>query len=146
MAAPDRLISEWIDIAASYLRTSNWIAAGQASGPLNGSVQSASNAILTFATQALPAIGSGTPSGAQYRLTEDVALMNFATVPGTTVQLVIPAPKAGIFGTGSTIVDPSGMLASAIITQAIGVLADLAGNAVTAYVSGSKGSRRTEQL
>jgi hypothetical protein len=142
---PDRLINEWADIGNNFLRCASWIAPGQASGPLNGSMQAASNAILTYATQGLPAIGSGTPAGAQFRLTQDVALFNFQTIPGTTVQLVVPAPLLAVFGANSTVVDPTAALSAAIIAQALGVLSDINGNPATAYAGGSKGSRRTEQ-
>jgi len=142
---PDRLILEWLDNSQGFLRSSNWIVAGGASGPLNASLQAAANPILTYATQALPAIGAGTPGTTQYHLCQDVALLNFATIPGTSVQLVLPGPLAAVFGANSTVVDPTNALVAAIITQAIGTLADIAGNAVTAYISGSKSSRRTEQ-
>lgn len=144
--APDRLINEYTDNSGGYLRTSNWIAAGMASGPLNASIQAAINAAFLYSTQGLPFIGTSTPGITQYHLCQDVALLNFATIPGTSLQLALPGPLVALFGPNSTVVDPTNPLVAAIIAQAIGVLADPAGNPVTAYISGSKASRRTEQL
>lgn len=146
MANPERLINEYTDVQAAYLRTSNWLVAGSASGPLNGTIQAAMNAAFLFSTQGLPFIGTTTPVAGQYQSVQDVALLNFQTVPGTSVQLAIPAPQNAIFGANSTVVDPTNALVLAIIAQALGVLADVAGNPATAFISGSKSSRRTEQL
>src|SRR5207237_1255233 len=123
-----------------------WIQAGSASGPVAADLQAMSNAELRFVTQALPAIGAVTPSGGTYSLAQDVALFNFATVPGQSLQLIVPAPLQAIFGANSTIVDPTNALVLALIADVVGTMTDEAGNLVTAYKSGSKGSRRTEQL
>lgn len=146
MAAPDRGIFEWVDVAAGFLRASSWVAVGGATGPLEVALQNASNAELEYVTIATPTIGATTPTGAQYRLTQDVALLNFATVPGTSIQVTIPAPIAAVFGANSTVVDPTNALVLAVIAGVLGVLTDVAGNPATAYIGGSKASRRTEQL
>lgn len=143
---PDRLILEWTDVAAMFLRSSNWIVAGAASGPIVAQMQAISNGAWLYATQGLPAIGVATPVAGQYQLVQDVALLNFATVPGTTVQLVVPAPLNTVFGPNSTIVDITDPGVAALVAQVVGVLADSNGNAVTAFVSGSKASRRVEQI
>lgn len=146
MAAPERLINEYTDVQSGYIRTSNWISAGSSSGPLNAAIQAAMNGAILFSTQGLPYVGSSTPVGGQYQSVQDVALFAFATVPGTTVQLVVPTPINAMFGANSTIIDPTNALAAAIIAQALLILTDAGGNAATAYAGGSKASRRTEQL
>lgn len=145
-SAPDRWIMEYADVASGYLRTSNWLVAGLSPAALLPVIAAAQNAAMLFSTSALPVVGTGVPVGGQYHLCQDVALLNFATVPGTSVQLAIPGPMNAVFGVGSTVVDSTNPLVAAIIAAAIGLLADQAGNGVTAYISGSKASRRTEQL
>lgn len=143
---PDRLILEWIDISNAFLRSGSWVKSGVSAVALASAMQNASNAILTYETQGAPIIGAGTPAGAQYQLAQDAAVLNFQTIPGTTVQLLVPAPLAVVFGPNSTIVDVTNGLVSSIISNAIGTLADAGNNAATAYAGGSKVSRRTEQL
>jgi hypothetical protein len=146
MAAPDRGILEWLDVAGGFLRAASWVAVAGPTGPLEVALQNASHAELLYVTIAAPTIGASAPVGGQYHLTQDVALLNFATIPGTSIQVTIPAPVAAVFGANSTVVDPTNPLVAAVIAAAIGVLTDAAGNPVTAYVGGSKASRRTEQL
>lgn len=143
---PDRVIWEWIDVGSNFLRASNWIRSGGVSGPIAFQLQALSNAELEFVTQSLPALGTVTPSGGQFRLTQDVALLNFQTIPGTSIQIAIPAPLLSVFGPNSTVVDPTNPGVIALITQVINAASDQAGNPVTAYIGGSKASRRTEQL
>jgi rRNA processing protein Gar1 len=50
-----------------------------------------------------------------------------------------------VFGPTSNVVDPLAPLTAALITAVIGTLTDVVGNVATAYVSGVKSSRRTEQ-
>lgn len=143
---PDRGIFEWLDISGGFLRTSSWVLPAGSTGALEVALQNASNAELEYVTIAAPTVGATSPSGAQYRLCQDVALLNFATIPGTSIQVCIPAPQGALFGANSTVVDPTNPLVAAVIAGTIGVLADQAGNVVTAYISGSKSSRRTEQI
>jgi hypothetical protein len=146
MPAPERVIYEYEDVGGGFLRTSGWIGAGLSSGPLTSALQAGSNSNLLFVTQALPAIGTTTPLGAQYRLCQDVALFNFQTVAGTSIQIALPAPLLALFGANSTVVDATNALSASIIAAAIGTLADNAGNLATAFAGGSKSSRRTEQV
>lgn len=143
---PDRAIWEWTDVAAGFLRASNWFLPAGSSGALEVALQNASNAELLYATIAAPTVGAFTPVGGQYSLCQDVALFNFATVPGVSIQLVVPGPRNSLFGANSTVVDSTNALAAAIIAAAIGNLTDPAGNVATAFISGSKSSRRTEQI
>lgn len=137
---------EYADVASGYLRTSNWLFNGLSPAPLLPLIAALQNAAMLFSTSALPVIGTATPVGGQYHLCQDVALLNFATVPGTSIQLAIPGPVNSVFGANSTVVDSTNPAVAALIAAVIGLVADPAGNAVTAYISGSKGSRRTEQL
>lgn len=146
LPAPDRAIWEWIDQAQGFLRASNWVAVGASTGALEVAMQNASNAELLYVTIAAPTIGATTPGTAQYHLVTDLAIFNFATALPSTFSLVIAGPAAALFGANSTIVDPLAPLSAAIIAAAIGVLTDAGGNVATAFVSGSKASRRTEQV
>lgn len=143
---PDRAIWEWVDVSGSFLRAADWVDPAAGTGPLEVAMQNASNAELLYATIAAPTIGAFTPVGGQYHLVQDVALFNFATIPGVSVQLAIPGPINSVFGVNSTVVDPTAPLSAAIIAAVIGVLTDINGNPVTAYISGSKASRRVEQI
>lgn len=143
---PDRGILEWIDIAGGFLRTSVWVDPGGSTGALEVALQDASNAELLYVTIAAPTVGATSPTGGQYHLCQDVALLNFATIPGTTIQVVVAGPKETVFGPNSTVVDATDPDVAAIIAGVVGVLADASGNVVTAFVSGSKSSRRVEQV
>jgi hypothetical protein len=104
------------------------------------------NGAYLYVTSALPTIGTATPVAGQWDLTQDVALFNFQTIPGVTVQLAVPTPKLALFGANSTVIDPTAPLSAAIIAAAIGLLADAGGNAATAYAGGSKSQRTREQI
>ncbi len=145
MPAPDRVIWEWIDDAGGFLRASNWCVRPAAIAGVDGQLQLNSNAALQMATAGTPLISSFTPIGVQYHLVTDLAQLLFATVPGTTIQVVVPGPLVTTFGPSSNVVNPLDPNVAALIASVVGVLTDNIGNPVTAYVSGVKSSRRTEQ-
>lgn len=145
LAVVDRVIWEWVDDAGGFLRSSNWINAAANLAVVDAPLQLASNAQLAFATAATPAISPFAPTAAQYHLVTDLAVLVFATVPGTTIQVVVPGPLATTFGPSSNVVNPLDPTTAALIAAVIGTLADNLGNVATAYVSGIKSSRRTEQ-
>lgn len=143
---PDRAFNEYVDQGGNFLRASNWVAAGSSLVALYAAIQNASNANLLYATSGAPIVGTLTPASALYPLVTDLALFNFQTVPGSGCQLVVPAPLASLFGPTSTVVDPTATLSAAVIAACIGLLTDVVGNPVTAFISGSKTSRRVEQV
>lgn len=145
MPAPDRVIWEWIDDAGGFLRASNWCVRPAAVNGVFTELQLNSNAATEFATAATPLVGTFTPTGAQYHLVTDLALLLFQTVPGTTLRVVVPGPLATTFGPDSNVVNPLDPNVAALIAAVIGVLTDAGGNPATAYISGIKASRRTEQ-
>ena len=142
---PDRAIWEWVDANGGFLRASDWVAPTASTGALEVAMQNASNAELLYATIAAPTVGAAAPGTNQYWLVTDIAVLNFATLPGLGFQLVIPGPNNSMFGPTSTVIDPTAPLTAALISAVIGVLADQYGNVATAYISGSKASRRVEQ-
>lgn len=146
MAAPDRAFNEYTDIAGNFLRASNWVVAGGSLLSLYAAIQNACNANLLYATSGTPIVGSFGPADADYPLAADLATLNFQTIPGSGCQLVVPAPAIAMFGPTNTVVDPTAPLTAAIIAAVTGLLTDVAGNPVTAFISGSKASRRVEQL
>jgi len=141
-----RFIAEWIDKAAGFIRSANWVFAAGGLGAYEAAIQACSNGVLQFATNGIPTVSAASPTTGQYDLLSDLAVLVFATVPGSTVVVTIPAPLASIFGPSSNVVDPTNPLVATLIAATIGTLGDAAGNAVTAYVSGTKVSRRTEQV
>lgn len=141
----DRVFWEWVDDAGGFLRASNWINAAANMPTVDAPLQLNSNAQLAFATAGTPAVSPFAPTAAQYHLVTDVAVLVFATIPGTTIQVVIPGPLATTYGPSSNVVDPTNVNVASLIAAVIGTLTDPAGNAATAYVSGVKSSRRTEQ-
>lgn len=144
MPAPNRAFWEWQDDAGGFLRASNWIAAGSIAA-IDVPLQACSNAQLLYATEGMANVSPFAPVAAQYHLVTDIAVLVFATIPGTTVTIVIPGPLATTFGPSSNVVDPTDPNVAALILAVIGNVADLSGNVVTAYVSGVKSSRRVEQ-
>lgn len=140
----NRLILEYQDLAGGFFRTANWYGALASPAALEAALQSATNANLLFATGGPVQVGATTPNGNQYFLTTDLAVLNFQTAAGGRVQIALPAPKASIFDPSGNTVDPANALVAAIIADAVGVLADSAGNPVTAYATGVRSSRRTE--
>lgn len=145
MPLADRIILEWLDYAAGFLRSGSWLLPAGLSGPLFAAMQAASNANLAIATRGVPAIGTVTPTDTLYGSVQDVAQFVFVTGALNQVPLVLPAPVASVFGAGGQTVDPTDPFAAAVIAAAIGNLSDVGGNAVTAFVSGAKSSRRKEQ-
>lgn len=143
---PDRAFHEWSDIGSNFLRASNWIAAGGSLVALYAALQNASNANLLYETSGAPIVGTVAPTDALFPLVQDLALFNFQTVPGSRCQLVVPAPLAALFGPSGDVVDPSAVPSAAIIAAAVGLLTDVVGNPAVAFISGSKSSRRTEQV
>jgi hypothetical protein len=137
---------EYTDIAAGFLRSTNWIYSAGGLGALEAAIQAATNSNLMFATFGLPTVGTTTPSDSDYPLVNDLALFNFQTTPGSGVQLTIPAPRISMFGPQLTVIDPTATLSAAVIAAVIGTLGDAAGNPVTAFISGSKSSRKVDQV
>lgn len=146
MPPADRLINEYLDFASKYLRTGNWLNPASSAAALSAAIQAATNANLYLATRGRPVVGTTTPSDALYGPVQDMMNMVFVTAIPTQVQLSIPAPVAAVFGAGGQTVDPTNALVAAIISAAVGTLTDINGNPVTAFVSGVKSSRRTEQF
>jgi hypothetical protein len=143
---PDRAFHEWSDIAANFLRASNWIVPGGSLVALYAALQNASNANLLYETSGAPIVGTVSPTDAAYPLVQDLAIFNFQTVPGSRCQLVVPSPVAAMFAPTGDVVDPVQAQAAAVIAAAVGLLSDVVGNPAVAFISGSKGSRRTEQV
>lgn len=142
---PDRVIWEWTDAAGGFVRASNFINSAANLATVDVPLQAASNAQLSFATAATPAISPFAPTVAQYHLVTDIANLVFQTVAGVSIQVVVPGPLAATFGPSSNVVDPTNPTVAALIAAVIGTLSDTAGNVATAYLTGVKSSRRTEQ-
>lgn len=144
--ATDRIVNEWIDGAGGFLRTAGWIDSTVSSGPLLTAMQAASNAELLYSEQGLPRTATASPNpGVTWWLCTDTAIFTFICLDLTNVGLIIPGPDSSMFLPGSLVIDPASTLAAAIIAQAIGVVLNPVGSPVTAFVSGVKSSRRTEQ-
>jgi|SRR5215472_5775692 len=140
-----RLIDEWLDQSGGFIRAASWVFAPAGLAAYEAAIQACSNAVLQFSTNGIPTISGATPATGQYDLVQDLAVLIFATVPGATVRVTIPAPLATNFGPSSNVVDPTDPNVAALIAAVIGTLGDVNGNVVTAYVSGIKVSRRAEQ-
>jgi hypothetical protein len=140
-----RAIWEWIDVSGGFLRASNWYDDTVGIASLEAAIQVCSNANLQYVTGAVPEIGVVTPSGALYPLVQDCAQILLATVMGTTVRIIIPAPIASIFGPDGNTVDSTNLDVLDVITAATGHVTDTAGNHVTAYTSGVRVQRRRDQ-
>lgn len=140
-----RLIDEWIDQAGGYVRAASWVFAPVGLATYEAAIQACSNGVLQFSTNGIPTISAAAPVAGQYDLVQDLAVLVFATIPGSTIRVTIPAPQAGIFGPSSNVVNPAHPAVAALIAAVIGTLGDAGGNAATAYVSGIKVSRRAEQ-
>jgi len=140
-----RIIQEWQDAAGGFLRSANWYDDTVGAGGYEAAVQAASIANLQYATGAVPQVGVVTPGTTQYFLCTDTAVLTFQTSPGSSLQVIVPAPDATIFGPDGNTVDPTNATVISLIASVVGVLMDVGGNLATAYKSGVKSSRRTEQ-
>lgn len=69
----------------------------------------------------------------------DLARLTFVDAGGSQVALALPAPSANIFLADTVTVDPSAI--ADLITACIGTLISSAGNAVTAYLAGTRNQR-----
>jgi len=140
-----RYIAEWVDNAGGFIRQGGWVFAPAGLGVYEAALQACANPDLQYFTNGIPTISVAAPGTGAYDLVNDTAVLVFATIPGVTIRVIVPGPISTIFGPSSNVVDPTNPLVAALIAATIGTLADSGGNVVTAYVSGVKGSRRTEQ-
>jgi len=96
-----------------------------------------SNADIALDSEAqLFANPSPSPVNATYPSVSDYARLLFQTTAGTLVQVTIPAPQSSMFLADQFTVDSAsvaGLLAALIL-----VGTDLAGNAITSYVGGTR--------
>ena len=143
--ATELSVAEWVDALTGYLRLASWVDSGGNPAALQAALQSCSNAELQYATTAVPFIGGLAPVDASYPSVFDVAVLNFQTVPGGALQVVVPAPLRSMFMADGLTVDPTAAVTAALITAVIGTASDAAGNLATAYISGVKSSRRKDQ-
>lgn len=142
-----KVVNEWIDAAGGFLRSSNWADdGGPGTGPLLAELQAISNAQLASSVQSAPrAPTTSAVAGVTWWLCTDTVVLAFACADGTNVAVTVPAPDESIFLPGRQVVDPANADIVAIAAAAVGVLTNPAGSAVTAFVSGVRSSRRTEQ-
>jgi len=140
-----RVINEYTDIGANYLRTANWVALPGGLAALATAIQAATNSNLLYITQGTPIVGTTTPTDALYPLATDTALFNFTTAGGAGVRLSIPAPIASMFTPygGINASDPT---AAAVIAAVLACLGDNLGNVATIFQGGSKSRRSAEQI
>jgi len=142
---PDQQVAAWVDQAAGFLRSSNWVVPGGPPATWDLITQAMSNANLATLLAGTPSI-SVTPAGsAQYALCTTTAVLNFITAVPSGVQVTIPAPIAAMFAADGVTVDPTNAVVAAYIAAAVGYLCDSNGNAVVAYTTGVKSSRKVEQ-
>jgi len=144
MAAPDRLVSDWTDVNAAFLRTAWYVNHCASAAALNTALAGASNGGIAIQSQGLAVITPVFGVGAMFPSVLDVAVLNFVTAAGTLVQLQIPAPLNSDF-TQSRLVNAADPNVLAVIVAATGFLSDNLGNLVTAFSGGSYSSRRKEQ-
>jgi len=140
----DRVIWEFTDGSGGFLRSSNWLQAGQTPTTLATDAQASNNGNLLYVTSGTPTVGTQTPGSALYPLVRDLAQFNFSTGAGTRVVFVLPAPLSTMFNTDGTI-NPADPNAAAIIADCLATLSDSSGNAASIYQGGFKASRSTEQ-
>jgi hypothetical protein len=142
----NRLILEYGDQAASWLRSSNWRVTTGTPAPLVAAIQAATNANVKFATEAQPIVGTVTPGTGLYSSVQDVLLVTLATVPGVQFQFTLPAPLGSMFLSGGIVVDPANATWIALLAAITANLTDIAGNTVSGLISAVKTSRRNDQV
>ncbi len=142
---PDRVVWEWTDVAGGFIRGSNFIDAAANLAAVDVPLQACGNPQLIYATAGPIVTSPFAPGSGQYNLVTDLAVLTFATTTNGRIQVVVPGPLGSIFGSTSLVVDPTNPLVAALIAAVTSHVTDVAGNAVTAYISGIKSSRRTEQ-
>lgn len=146
MTAADRSIAEYQDIAGDFLRSNNWLQRTRIPGSWEAAVQAATNANLAFLTSGQPFVGSTTPAAAQYQSVQDILLLTYQTVPGSYVQVTVPAPLGSMFLSGGVVPDPANATYIALQAAIVANVTDVAGNAALSLVSAVKSSRRRDQF
>lgn len=106
---------------------------------LQSALLAASNAdVQQWFEGAVTVTVSPSPVVADYISVRDRAKLIFQTAGGTIVTLVLPSPQAGIFLADGQTVDPANPAVIAIVTAAMAVLVDTAGNPVTIFLGGTR--------
>lgn len=146
MTASDRGIAEYQDIAGDFLRTNNWLQKTRVPGLWEAALQAATNANLAFNTSGNPYVGTTTASGSLYQSVQDVLVVTMQSVPGTQVQVTVPAPLGTMFLTGGIVIDPTNTTWLNLLAAITGTVTDTAGNAALSLISAVKTSRRRDQF
>lgn len=142
--AVDRLVSEWTDVNAAFLRTAWYVKQGASPAALNAALAACTNGGITLQSQGLAVFSAPVPVDAMFPSVLDVAVLNFVTTAGTLVQVQVPAPLSSDF-TQNRIINTADPNILALIVAATGFVSDNLGNLVTAFTNGSYSSRRKEQ-
>lgn len=146
MTASDRGIAEYQDVAGDFLRSNNWLQKTRVPGLWEAALQAATNANLAFNTSGNPYVGTTTASGSLYQSVQDVLVVTMQTVPGTQIQVTVPAPLGTMFLTGGIVIDPTNTTWLNLLAAITGTVTDTAGNAALSLISAVKTSRRRDQF
>jgi hypothetical protein len=146
MTAADRSIAEYNDVAGDFLRSNNWLQVTRIPGAWEAAVQASTNANLAFLTSGQPFVGTSTPAAALYQSVQDILLLTYQTVPGTQVQITIPAPLGTMFLSGGIVPDPANAVYIALQAAVVANVTETAGNAALSLISAVKSSRRKDQF
>jgi len=113
--------------------------------PLSG-VQSAllakSNADVLNAVENTISLFTPAPPGGTYRTVGDAAILTFQDAGGNLVDITLPAPDSSIFFADQETVDSSQI--TAIIAAVVGTVDTASGGVVTAFVGGTRRTRKGE--
>jgi len=113
--------------------------------PLSG-VQSAllakSNADVLNAVENTISLFTPAPPGGTYRTVGDAAILTFQDAGGNLVDITLPAPDSSIFLADQETVDGSQI--AAIIAAVVGTVDTASGGVVTAFVGGTRRTRKGE--
>jgi hypothetical protein len=140
-----RIYLEFSDQAGGFLRQGNWVDAALSDLAYETAVVALTNANLMSSTTGFASTGFPAATSSQYSLTTTTAVMTFNTAVGSSIQVTIPAPVAGIFGGDGVTVDITNPLVIAFVESALGFLTDVFGNPASLFVGGVKSSRKVEQ-
>jgi hypothetical protein len=146
MTPADRLITEWIDARGGFIRAGNWAAIGGSPATVFAAMVAASNAVIANQTQGQPFQDLSAPVDALYPTVQDTLQLTCITAALTYTQVVIPAPIAALFQTGSVNVDFSSAAFTALQTALVGNITDQAGSPVTAISAAVKSQRRIDYI
>lgn len=130
----------WVD-ANGYTRLA--LLNGNAGlGAVQAALAAQSNAAPLNCVESALTVYTPAPPGGVYRTVGDAAILTYQDAGGDLVDITLPAPLASVFLADGQTVDSAAI--AAVSAAVIGTVVTGAGNPVTAYVAGTRRTKKME--